>query len=93
MDDADPPDRQPDFFARADDAAPTWSAPDVRRHPRGVEPAEPGADVVALAARLEARYGGRLHLGTSSWHFPGWAGLVWAGRHAEQQLSRQGLAA
>lgn len=42
-----------------------------------------------LAARLPAT----LHLGTSSWSFPGWRGLVWAGEHSEQVLARRGLAA
>jgi len=32
-------------------------------------------------------------MGTSSWSFPGWAGLVWAGRHAAEVLSRDGLPA
>ena len=34
-----------------------------------------------------------LRLGTSSWSFPGWAGLVYAKRMAEQMLSREGLGA
>ncbi len=34
-----------------------------------------------------------LHLGTSSWHFPGWAGLVWDREYAQPVLSRHGLAA
>jgi uncharacterized protein YecE (DUF72 family) len=34
-----------------------------------------------------------LHLGTSSWSFPGWKGIVYANAHAEAALSRQGLAA
>lgn len=34
-----------------------------------------------------------VRLGTSSWHFPGWRGLVWAGTEAPGDLSRQGLAA
>ncbi len=34
-----------------------------------------------------------VHLGTSSWHFPGWAGLVWSGDYAESKLSKEGLAA
>lgn len=33
------------------------------------------------------------HLGTSSWSFPGWAGLVYAESHSEQLLARKGLAA
>ena len=32
-------------------------------------------------------------MGTSSWSFPGWAGLVWAGRHPAEVLSRDGLPA
>lgn len=32
-------------------------------------------------------------MGTSSWSFPGWAGLVWAGRHSAEALSRDGLSA
>ena len=32
-------------------------------------------------------------MGTSSWSFPGWAGLVWSGRHAAEVLSRDGLPA
>jgi uncharacterized protein YecE (DUF72 family) len=36
---------------------------------------------------------GELRLGTSSWHFPGWAGLVWDRLYTEKQLSREGLAA
>ena len=33
------------------------------------------------------------HLGTSSWSFPGWAGLVYADSHSDQMLARKGLAA
>ena len=42
-----------------------------------------------VAARLPAG----LRLGTSSWSFPGWAGLVYAGRVAADDLSRDGLVA
>ena len=58
-----------------------------------VRPAPPHAEWQALGAALHARWGGRCHLGTSSWHFPGWAGLTWDRPHAEALLSRQGLAA
>ncbi|MGE0557046.1 MAG: DUF72 domain-containing protein [Burkholderiales bacterium] len=34
-----------------------------------------------------------VRLGTSSWHFPGWKGLVWAETAAPGDLSRYGLAA
>lgn len=58
-----------------------------------VQPARPDEALRALAAALHARWGDRLHLGTSSWHFPGWAGLVWDRACAAPLLSRQGLAA
>ena len=54
-----------------------------------VEPIEPDPGTSALAEAL----GSELRLGTSSWHFPGWQGLVWAGRHASPILSRHGLSA
>ncbi len=59
----------------------------------GVQPAAVGAELQALAARLQQRWGGRLHLGTSSWHFPGWAAQVYARAYPEARLSREGLAA
>jgi uncharacterized protein YecE (DUF72 family) len=34
-----------------------------------------------------------IHLGTSSWFFPGWRGLVYYGVHPQVALSKQGLAA
>jgi uncharacterized protein YecE (DUF72 family) len=34
-----------------------------------------------------------VYLGTSSWSFPGWQGLVWQGRHTAPSLSRDGLPA
>lgn len=46
-------------------------------------------EVIELAGRLPAR----IRMGTSSWSFPGWAGLVWAGRPAAEVLSREGLRA
>lgn len=58
-----------------------------------VLPSPPDAHVHALAQALQARWGDRLHLGTSSWHFPGWQGLVWQGRHGDALLSRHGLQA
>jgi uncharacterized protein YecE (DUF72 family) len=58
-----------------------------------VEPAAVSDAVRALAAALPAS----MHLGTSSWSFPGWTGLVYAphaGKPAsEQQLARHGLSA
>ena len=34
-----------------------------------------------------------VHLGTSSWSFPGWAGTVYRESHSDMQLARRGLAA
>jgi uncharacterized protein YecE (DUF72 family) len=41
----------------------------------------------ALAARLPPR----LHFGTSSWSFPGWAGIVYSARRSQTDLAREGL--
>ncbi|RTL37516.1 MAG: DUF72 domain-containing protein [Burkholderiales bacterium] len=56
---------------------------------RGVQPVPPSAADEALAAALSPN----VHLGTSTWSYPGWQGLVWAGRHSETLLSRAGLPA
>ena len=52
------------------------------------------AALAAVAAQLESAFNGRLYLGTSSWSFPGWSGLVWDERgYSEAQLVRDGLRA
>jgi uncharacterized protein YecE (DUF72 family) len=51
------------------------------------QPADPALQ--ALAAELPAL----AHLGTSSWTYLGWAGLVWDGDYADADLSKQGLRA
>ncbi|WP_457426214.1 DUF72 domain-containing protein [Roseateles sp. P5_E7] len=56
---------------------------------RGVQPAPPLAEDVALAAALSPH----IHLGTSTWSYPGWHGLVWAGKHSPATLSKTGLPA
>jgi uncharacterized protein YecE (DUF72 family) len=59
----------------------------------GVDPA-PVPDAVR---RLGEALPDRIHLGTSSWSFPGWTGLVYAAGNgkppSEQLLARHGLAA
>lgn len=57
--------------------------------PPVVEAAAPDPASRALAAALPAR----LRFGTSSWNYPGWAGLVWKRDYAGTLLSRHGLAA
>jgi uncharacterized protein YecE (DUF72 family) len=61
--------------------------------PSAVAPAGADDALRALAAALDARWPGQWHLGTSSWHFPGWAGQVWNRPHASATLAREGLAA
>lgn len=63
-----------------------------RTRARAVAPAVWPEDGASLAARLQERLHGRLHLGTSSWSFPGWDGLVWDGQYTEAMLARRGLA-
>ena len=45
------------------------------------------AEASALAARLDAR----IRLGTSSWSFPGWRGLVYSRAVSQSALAREGL--
>jgi uncharacterized protein YecE (DUF72 family) len=59
------------------------------KRPRGVQPAPPTTEDQGLAAALSPH----IHLGTSTWSYPGWEGLVWAGRHSEATLSKTGLTA
>ena len=56
---------------------------------RSVLPCPPRADDQALADALSPH----VHLGTSTWSYPGWQGLVWAGRHSEATLAKTGLPA
>ena len=55
------------------------------------------ADVPDQVRRLSAALPSSIRLGTSSWSFPGWTGLVFASRNGrpatEQQLARHGLPA
>ncbi len=56
--------------------------------------AQPRAAVHDDALRaLAARIPSRVHLGCSSWSFPGWASLVYDRAHATSRLARDGLAA
>lgn len=51
------------------------------------------APATAPPAGLSGRLPPGLHLGTSSWYFPGWAGLVYDKKMSEQALRRNGLRA
>lgn len=54
-----------------------------------VMPQPPDPEMMTLATALPPE----VRLGTSSWGFPGWTGLVWADTHTSTQLARQGLPA
>jgi uncharacterized protein YecE (DUF72 family) len=58
-----------------------------------LQPADVGDELIGVAQGLAARYGDLLRMGTSSWNFPGWHGLVWGREYAESTLSRRGLTA
>lgn len=69
------------------DPPPQPAGPTAR--PTVPQPAPAGAEVAELAGRLPAT----IRLGTSSWSFPGWAGLIYAETATRQTLSRDGLPA
>ena len=46
-------------------------------------------ELISLGQALPAK----LHLGTSSWSFPGWNGLVYDGEFRATKLARDGLEA
>lgn len=60
-----------------------------RRTAAPVGPAAVSDELRTLGERLPAG----LHLGTSSWAFPGWTGLVYDRQAAQSALAREGLAA
>lgn len=60
------------------------------RRPSGpIGPAETPAELAALAERVPKN----MYFGTSSWAYPGWAGIVYDQPYAQQRLSREGLSA
>jgi uncharacterized protein YecE (DUF72 family) len=88
MDARRPPPLPAGLFDDDDDEAD--AAPPAARLSSGpVLPPEFGDDLLRLGRRLPAA----VHLGTSSWSFPGWQGIVYGGGHGEAQLARGGLTA
>ncbi|WOD20727.1 DUF72 domain-containing protein [Paraburkholderia kirstenboschensis] len=69
-------------------APPPADAPKKRRT-REILAAPPSPDVLALAAQLPPQ----VHLGTSTWSFPGWNGIVYGDEYSNSKLSRDGLTA
>jgi uncharacterized protein YecE (DUF72 family) len=56
---------------------------------KGVEPAPQSEEVQTLGLQLPET----IHLGGSTWSFPGWAGLVYDREYSPSRLAREGLAA
>lgn len=65
------------------------TAPVQRKNLARVNPAPPDESLIALASTLPPR----ARLGTSSWTYPGWAGLVWDTEYPDALLSKEGLRA
>jgi uncharacterized protein YecE (DUF72 family) len=67
----------------------TDSSKPVKKSSKSVQPAEFSSELIALGQSLPPS----LRLGTSSWNYPGWIGMVWDREYPENNLSRYGLAA
>ena len=80
--------QQLDLFVPAGpaDTVPTTTLPTGRGD---IGPAPVASDLAALAGRLPRS----VHLGTSSWSFSGWAGIVYDRPASAARLARHGLAA
>ena len=91
MQDALFPDDEPPEYPRDQPDPPTAKKPAARAKPGGdrVNPHPPEPAHLELAAALPEP----ARLGTSSWTYPGWSGLVWDGEYSDRQLSKHGLAA
>jgi uncharacterized protein YecE (DUF72 family) len=61
--------------------------------PGGLPPVVGAAPVPPELSELGGRLSASLRLGTSSWSFPGWAGIVYDRRASELTLARHGLGA
>ncbi|MGE3771790.1 MAG: DUF72 domain-containing protein [Gammaproteobacteria bacterium] len=82
-----PPTQTP-LFPEPDDAAASAKAGRRRADIPAVTAAAPDPALLELAGALPPA----LRLGTSSWTYPGWIGLVWERECSEAQLARHGLA-
>ena len=71
------------------DDAPSSGAAPKKRRTRDVTAAEPSPDVLEISAALPPQ----IHLGTSTWSFPGWKGIVYGDDYSNSKLSRDGLTA
>ncbi|XUW87861.1 DUF72 domain-containing protein [Burkholderia sp. M6-3] len=60
-----------------------------KRRTKEILAAPPSPELLALAAQLPPH----VHLGTSTWSFPGWNGIVYGDEYSNSKLSRDGLTA
>jgi uncharacterized protein YecE (DUF72 family) len=65
------------------------ATPAPKRRARGVLPAMADQATLDLGAQLPPQ----VHLGTSSWSFPGWRGIVYGDDYNNSKLARDGLQA
>ncbi|WP_233851122.1 DUF72 domain-containing protein [Paraburkholderia sp. HD33-4] len=79
----------PDGPAPEPDSPPACPAAPKKRRGRDVLAAPPSPELLALAAQLPPQ----IHLGTSTWSFPGWSGIVYGDDYSNSKLSREGLSA
>ncbi|MGF6263555.1 uncharacterized protein YecE (DUF72 family) [Paraburkholderia youngii] len=79
----------PDSPAAEPASAPVPTDAPKKRRGRDVLAAPPSPELLALAAQLPPQ----IHLGTSTWSFPGWSGIVYGDDYSNSKLSREGLSA
>ncbi|MEX3814090.1 DUF72 domain-containing protein [Paraburkholderia sp. BR13439] len=82
-------DAPPDSPAAESDSAPAPTDAPKKRRGRDVLAVPPSPELLALAAQLPPQ----IHLGTSTWSFPGWSGIVYGDDYSNSKLSREGLSA
>jgi uncharacterized protein YecE (DUF72 family) len=84
--------QEDESLATGTDPAPTPAAQadtPKKRRTREILAAPPSPELLALAAELPPH----IHLGTSTWSFPGWNGIVYGDEYSNSKLSREGLTA
>ncbi|MCU4119923.1 DUF72 domain-containing protein [Variovorax sp. N23] len=83
----------PDLPDEADAPSPATASaatPAPRAARGGAIAAQPVAPALQAMADALPRH---VRLGTSTWSYPGWAGIVWDGTYAESRLAKDGLTA
>lgn len=75
--------------ASAANAGPAPAASSRRRAGKGILPAPADDECRRIAAALPPS----VRLGTSSWSYPGWNGIVYGDEYSDSRLSRSGLSA